>query len=48
MIRAADRGVKVRIIVDDFMVDAEIEDILTFDSHENITVKIYIPGVNLG
>jgi phosphatidylserine/phosphatidylglycerophosphate/cardiolipin synthase-like enzyme len=48
LIRAADRGVKVRIIVDDFMVDAEIEDILTFDSHENITVKIYNPGVNIG
>ncbi|NRD22956.1 phospholipase D family protein [Winogradskyella litoriviva] len=48
LIRAADRGVKVRIIVDDIMVDADIEDILTFASHENITVKIYNPGVNLG
>ncbi|MEQ8238383.1 MAG: phospholipase D family protein [Cyclobacteriaceae bacterium] len=48
LIRAADRGVKIRIIVDDIMVDADIQDILTFDSHENITVKIYNPGVNLG
>jgi len=48
LIRAADRGVKVRIIVDDIMVDADIQDILTFNSHENITVKIYNPGVNLG
>ncbi|MEW4922836.1 phospholipase D family protein [Algibacter sp. 2305UL17-15] len=48
LIRAADRGVKVRIIVDDIMVDATIEDILTFNSHENIEVKIYNPGVNLG
>jgi len=48
LIRAADRGIKVRIIVDDIMVDADIEDILMFDSHENITVKIYNPGVNLG
>jgi phosphatidylserine/phosphatidylglycerophosphate/cardiolipin synthase-like enzyme len=48
LIRAADRGVKVRIIVDDIMVDSDIQDILTFDSHENITVKIYNPGVNLG
>ena len=48
LIRAADRGVKVRIIVDDIMVDADIEDILIFNSHENITVKIYNPGVNLG
>ncbi|SOE19748.1 Phosphatidylserine/phosphatidylglycerophosphate/cardiolipin synthase [Spirosomataceae bacterium TFI 002] len=48
LIRAADRGVKIRIIVDDIMVDAELEDILTFNSHENIEVKIYNPGVNLG
>lgn len=48
LIRAADRGVKVRIIIDDIMVDSDIQDILTFDSHENITVKIYNPGVNLG
>lgn len=48
LIRAADRGVKVRIIVDDIMVDSDIQDILTFDSHENITIKIYNPGVNLG
>mgnify|MGYP001128590663 CR=1 FL=1 len=48
LVRAADRGIKVRIIVDDIMVDADIEDILTFSSHENITVKIYNPGVNLG
>ena len=48
LIRAADRGVKIRIIVDDIMVDAEMEDILLFNSHENISVKIYNPGVNLG
>ena len=30
------------------MVDADIQDILMFNSHENITVKIYNPGVNLG
>jgi phosphatidylserine/phosphatidylglycerophosphate/cardiolipin synthase-like enzyme len=48
LIRAADRGVKIRIIVDDIMVDSDIEDILTFNSHENISVKIYNPGVNLG
>ncbi len=48
LIKAADRGVKVRIIVDDIMVDADIEDILIFNSHENITVRIYNPGVNLG
>jgi putative cardiolipin synthase len=48
LIRAADRGVKIRIIVDDLMVDAELDDILIFNSHENIEVKIYNPGINLG
>jgi cardiolipin synthase C len=48
LVRAADRGVKVRILVDDIMVDAESDDILMFNSHENIEVKIYNPGVNLG
>ena len=48
LVRAADRGVKVRILVDDIMVDADVEDVLTLDSHENIEIKIYNPGVNLG
>ena len=48
LVRAADRGVKIRIILDDFMVDADIESILNFASHENINIKIYNPGVNLG
>lgn len=48
LIRAADRGVQVRVLVDDIMVDADAEDILMFDSHKNISVKIYNPGVNLG
>jgi putative cardiolipin synthase len=48
LVRAADRGVKVRILVDDLMVEAELEDILILDSHPNIEIKIYNPGVNLG
>ncbi len=46
LVRAADRGVKIRIIVDDIMVDAD--DVLMLDSHPNISIKIYNPGVNLG
>jgi putative cardiolipin synthase len=48
LVRAADRGVKIRILVDDIMVEAEMEDVLTLDSHPNINIKIYNPGVNLG
>jgi putative cardiolipin synthase len=48
LVRAADRGVKVRILVDDIMVEAGTHEILTMDSHENISIKIYNPGVSLG
>jgi phosphatidylserine/phosphatidylglycerophosphate/cardiolipin synthase-like enzyme len=48
LVRAADRGVKVRILVDDIMVDAGVHEILTIDSHENIEIRIYNPGANLG
>lgn len=48
IVRAADRGVKVRILVDDIMVEAGPHEILAMDSHENISIKIYNPGINLG
>lgn len=48
LVRAADRGVQVRILVDDIMVEAGVHEILTMDSHENISIKIYNPGSNLG
>lgn len=48
LVKAADRGVKVRILVDDIMVEAQLNDILVLDSHPNIEIKIYNPGVNLG
>lgn len=48
LVRAADRGVKVRILVDDITVDASLEDVLSLDAHKNIEIKIYNPGVNLG
>lgn len=34
--------------MDDILIDAEIEDVLMVDSHENIDIKIYNPGLNLG
>lgn len=48
LVRAADRGVKVRLIIDDMLVDAQPYDILSLDAHPNIDIKIYNPGVNLG
>ncbi len=48
LVRAADRGVKVRILIDDILVDGGVHEILTLDSHENIEIRIYNPGINLG
>ncbi|HIE45470.1 MAG TPA: phospholipase D family protein, partial [Flavobacteriaceae bacterium] len=48
LVRAADKGIKIRILVDDFMVNTRIEDVLTLNSHKNISIKIYNPGVNIG
>ncbi len=48
LVRAADRGVKIRILVDDIMVEADESDLLTLDLHPNIDIRIYNPGVNIG
>ncbi len=48
LLRAADRGVKVRIIVDDIMVEAEAEELLALDAHPNLEIKIYNPTANIG
>jgi phosphatidylserine/phosphatidylglycerophosphate/cardiolipin synthase-like enzyme len=48
LVRAADRGVKVRILVDDVMVEAGAHELLTLESHKNISIKIYNPGTNIG
>src|SRR6478672_2859184 len=44
LVRAADKGIKVRILVDDIMVDAGPHEILTLDEHTNIEIKIYKTG----
>ncbi|MCP4321803.1 MAG: phospholipase D family protein [Psychromonas sp.] len=48
LIQAADRGVKVRILVDDIMIDARGDELLLLDAHENLSVRIYNPMANLG
>ncbi|MEJ2109096.1 MAG: phospholipase D family protein [Acidobacteriota bacterium] len=48
LLRAADRGVKVRLIVDDFMVEADADELLALDSHPNLSIKIYNPSANIG
>lgn len=48
LVRAADRGVRVRILVDDIMVDAEGHELAILDAHPNIDIKIYNPLANVG
>jgi putative cardiolipin synthase len=48
LLRAAERGVRVRILVDDLLVDADADQLLAFDAHPNLEVRIYNPNVNLG
>jgi len=48
LLRAADRGIKVRVIVDDVMVEADADDLLALDEHPNISIKIYNPNANIG
>ena len=48
LVRAADRGVKVRILVDDIMLEAKGDELLTLNAHPNISIKIYNPLANVG
>lgn len=46
LIQAADRGVSVRIILDDFSVGDSNEQLLAVNSHANIQIRVYNPFVN--
>ena len=48
LLRAAGRGVKVRVIVDDLLIDAPDEFMLAMALHPNIEILIYNPVVNVG
>lgn len=41
LLRAADRGVRVRVIVDDLLIDAPDESLLALATHPNIDIHIY-------
>jgi putative cardiolipin synthase len=48
LLRAAERGVKVRIIVDDLMIDAPDKSLLALALHPNIDIRIYNPQSSVG
>lgn len=48
LVRAADRGVKIRVLVDDIMVEAQGDELIKLAAHKNISIKIYNPtGKNI-
>ncbi len=48
LLRAAARGVRVRLLVDDFMVAADAEALLALDAHPNFEIRLYNPTTNIG
>ena len=48
LLRAAERGVKVRVIVDDLLIDAPDKTLLALAKHPNIDIRIYNPQHKVG
>ncbi|MGO1298577.1 MAG: phospholipase D-like domain-containing protein [Vibrio sp.] len=48
LVRAAERGIKVRVLVDDIMMEARVDELLMLAAHKNIEIKIYNPNANVG
>ncbi|MCL7488066.1 MAG: phospholipase D family protein [Desulfobulbaceae bacterium] len=48
LLRAAERGTRVRVIVDDFLVDAPDETMVALAAHPNIEIRIYNPRNSVG
>ena len=48
LLRAADRGVHVRVLVDDLLVDAADQFLLALVAHPNISIKVYNPQHKVG
>ena len=48
LLSAAERGVRVRVLVDDIMVDAETRTLLLLSAHPNAEIRIYNPNLAVG
>jgi putative cardiolipin synthase len=48
LLEAANRGVAVRVLVDDFLIDAEDQTLLLLAGHENVQIRIYNPKYSVG
>ena len=45
---AADRGVTIRVLVDDFLIDAQDKTLLLLAAHRNVHIRIYNPNFTVG
>lgn len=48
LLAAAERGVQVRVIVDDFLIDADDKVLLALARHPGVSIKIYNPTSKVG
>jgi putative cardiolipin synthase len=48
LLSAAERGVRIRVIVDDLLIDAEPQTLLSLGAHPNIEIRIYNPVHSVG
>jgi putative cardiolipin synthase len=48
LLRAANRGVRVRVIVDDLLIDAPDKTLLALAKHPNVDIRIYNPVHSVG
>ena len=48
LLRAAERGVRVRVIVDDLLIDAPDKSLLALARHPNIDIRVYNPQSSVG
>jgi putative cardiolipin synthase len=48
LVRAAERGVRVRVIVDDLLIDAPDKSLLALARHPKIDIRIYNPQTSVG
>jgi len=48
LLRAADRGVSVRVIVDDLLIDAPDRSLLALARHPRIDIRVYNPKITAG
>ena len=48
LLSAAERGVIIHVLVDDFLIDAHDRTLLLLSAHHNVQIRIYNPNVTVG